>query len=284
MIDEFKNKNVIVTGAGSGIGQATALAFAEQGANVVLVDINAQGNAETNALLSKFSVKTVQVDCDLTREDQVEALMKTAVSELGGIHIAVNNAGVEHAMTNLVDQTVEAYDFVFDVNVKSLWLCMKHELGYMQEKGQGVIVNTSAMADSIGSPGLQFYVASKHAVLGLTRSVALEAIGNGVRINAVAPGPVKTRMVEDHFDKHPEHLDVVLQSVPAGRIGRIKALFERIAKYRVSASHPFGVILWGCWLVGVVCPRRSWFQVSGLSVCGGGHRFNGRIDRGLNQA
>ena len=120
-------------------------------------------------------------------------------------------------MTMLVDQTVEVYNKVFNVNVESLWLCMKHELKHMQNRGQGAIVNTSAMSDCFGSLGMQFYTASKHAVLGLTRSVALEAIPQGVRINAVAPGPVLTRMVEDHFAKYPEHKDEFMQTIPIAR-------------------------------------------------------------------
>ncbi len=134
-------------------------------------------------MLSKFNVKTVQVDCDLTQEDQVEALMNAAISELGEIHIAVNNAGVEQAFTNLVDQTVDTCDFVFDVNVKSLWLCMKHELRHMQEKGQGVIVNTSSMSDYFGSPG-----------------------------------PVATAMVDEHFAEHPDQLEALMQAIPIARM------------------------------------------------------------------
>ncbi len=228
MTDEFRGKNVIVTGAGSGIGRATALAFAEQGANLVLVDINANGNEETRKMISDPGIKTLQIDCDLTQEDKVEAMVATVIEELGDIDVAVNNAGVEHAPTMLVDQTVETYDFVFGVNVKSLWLCMKHELKHMQGLEKSAIINTSAMAEGIGSAGLQFYVASKHAVLGLTRSVALEAIGHGVRINAVAPGPVATAMVDTHFKNNPEQKEAVLQMVPAARFGKPSEIADAI--------------------------------------------------------
>lgn len=228
MKGEFRDKNVIVTGSGSGIGQAAAVAFAEQGANLVLVDINAQGNVETKQLVTNAGVKAVVVDCDLADESNVEAMMNTAISELGEIHIAVNNAGVEHNMTMLIDQTVDVYDRVFNVNVKSLWLCMKHELKHMQTRRHGVIVNTSAMSDSFGSPGMQFYVASKQAVLGLTRSVALEAIPQGVRINAVAPGPVRTAMFIAKEKEVPEMTEMVKQMTPIGRCAEPSEIADAI--------------------------------------------------------
>ena len=240
MHKEFEGKNIIVTGSGSGIGRATALAFAEQGANLLLVDINAEGNAETRVLADEFDVKTFAVNCDVSKEDQVEMMVKSAVSELGGIDVAVNNAGVEQAVTMLVDQTVDAYNHVFDVNVKGLWLCMRYELQHMLKNGGGAIVNTSAMADSVGAPGLQFYVASKHAVLGLTRSVALETIKQGVRINAVAPGPVLTAMVEAHFAANPGAKEMAVQTNPSGRLGETKEIADAIL-YLASGRSSFMV-------------------------------------------
>ena len=227
-MSEFNGKNVIVTGSGSGIGQATAVAFAEQGANILLADINAEGNAETKKLVDAYSVKSHVVNCNVAIESEVEFMTQAAINELGGIDIAVNNAGIEHPAAMLVDQTTEVYDRVFDVNVKGLWLCMQYQLKHMLKNGGGAIVNTSSMAQAIGSPGMQFYVASKHAVLGLTRSVALEVIQQGVRINAVAPGPVATAMVEKHFGEHPDQREIVVQSNPSARLGKPEEMANAI--------------------------------------------------------
>lgn len=240
MAREFSGKSVIVTGAGSGIGRATALAFAEQGANLLLADVNVEGNDETKALADEFDVKIFTVNCDVSKEGQVKMMVESAVNELGGVDVAVNNAGVEQAVTMLIDQTVDAYNHVFDVNVKGLWLCMKYELQHMLKNGGGAIVNTSAMADGVGGPGLQFYVASKHAVLGLTRSVALETIQQGVRINAVAPGPVMTAMVEAHFAANPGAKEVAVQTNPSGRLGETKEIADAIL-YLASERSSFMV-------------------------------------------
>lgn len=179
-------------------------------------------------MVSKYDVKPVQVDCDLSDENQVVAMMKAAIEELGDIHIAVNNAGVEHPVAMLTEQTVETYDRIFDVNVKGLWLCMKQQLIHIQARGSGVIVNTSAVADSIGSPGMQFYTASKHAALGLTRSVALEAISRGVRINAVAPGPVRTPMFIGKEKEAPQLAELVKQTTAIGRCGEPTEIVDSI--------------------------------------------------------
>jgi len=228
MASEFKGKGVIVTGAGSGIGRATALAFAEAGAALVLVDINSEANRESLKLVEEAGATAVTVNCDLSREDHVEAMVDTAVKAFGAIQVAVNNAGVEQEVAPLVEQTVETYNRVMDTNVKGVWLCMKYELKHMLARGQGAIVNTSAMSDSIGSAGMQFYVASKHAVLGLTRSVALEVVRQGVRINAVAPGPVLTPMLIEHRKRNPELHEMAEAAHPFGRYAEPREIADAI--------------------------------------------------------
>ena len=173
-------------------------------------------------------MRAITVKCDVSQEDEVATMVKTALDSLGGLDVAVNNAGVEQGVTPLVDQNQEVYDRIMDVNVRGVWLCMKHELKHMLTEGKGAIVNTSAMADSVGSPGLQFYVASKHAVLGLTRSVALETIRQGMRINAVAPGPVETRMLLEHKAQYPEIHAAVEESNPAGRYAQPDEIADAI--------------------------------------------------------
>ena len=228
MNGEFEGKSVIVTGAGSGIGRATALAFAKEGANLLLVDINSETVSESLGLVNEVGAKAMTHECDVSQEDQVEGMMEAAIRSFGEVHVAVNNAGVEHEVTPLVEQTVETYQRIMDVNLKGVWLCMKHELKHMLERGQGAIVNTSAMADTVGSPGLQFYVASKHAVLGLTRSVALETIRQGVRINAVAPGPVLTPMLIEHRKRNPEIHKKTEEASPIGRYADPREIADAI--------------------------------------------------------
>jgi len=228
MLDDFEGKCVLITGAGSGIGRATAVTFAQAGADVLLADVNQAGNEESAQLVRDAGAQAVTFHCDVSQEDQVAAMVETAVDALGGLDVAVNNAGVEQGVTPLVDQTQDVYDRIMDVNVRGVWLCMKHELKHMLAKGKGAIVNTSAMADGVGSPGLQFYVASKHAVLGLTRSVALETIRQGVRINAVAPGPVETRMLLEHKAQYPEMHAAVQESNPEGRYAQPSEIDDAI--------------------------------------------------------
>ena len=240
MTSEFEGKGVIVTGAASGIGRVTAISFARQGADVILVDIDADGNAESLSLVKDIGAKVLAVDCDVSNEGQVEAMVDAAVSFLGDIHIAVNNAGIEQEPKPLVEQTLEVYERIMDVNVKGVWLCMKHELRHMLERGQGVIVNVSSIADSIGSPGMQCYMASKHAVLGLTRSVALETIRQGVRINAVAPGGVLTPMHLEHKKRNPEFNAKAEEANPIGRFAEPDEIADAIL-YLASERSSFVV-------------------------------------------
>ncbi len=228
MTNEFAGKTVLVTGAGSGIGQGIALAFAKEGSKLVLADINEGGNAETLSLVKDLGAEGISVACDVSEEDQVKSLVDEAVKTFGSLDIAINNAGVEQTPAPLIAQDVESFQRVMDVNVKGVWLCMKHELGPMLQQQRGCIINTSSVSDSMGPPFMQTYAASKHAVLGLTKSVAGEVISSGVRINAVAPGGVLTNMLREFDKQNPGAIEGSSKAHPIGRLADPKDIADAV--------------------------------------------------------
>ncbi|TKX74198.1 SDR family oxidoreductase [Halorubrum sp. GN11_10-6_MGM] len=184
----------LVTGAGSGIGRASALRFAEEGANVVVADIATAEGKETAALIDDAGGEATFVEVDVADTESVERMVDVAVETYGSLEFAHNNAGI---LTDFVDVTgiSEArWNRIIDVNLKGVWACLKAELPVMKSQGHGAIVNTASEAGLVGMPGLSSYSASKHGVVGLTKSVALEHAEGGIRVNAVAPGPTKTNI------------------------------------------------------------------------------------------
>ncbi|WP_123534808.1 SDR family NAD(P)-dependent oxidoreductase [Halosimplex salinum] len=187
-------KTALVTGAGSGIGRATARRFAEEGANVVVADVAVEQGRESVDLIEDAGGDATFVEVDVSDTDSVERMVEVAVETYGSLDFAHNNAGI---LTDFVETTgiSEAnWDRIVDVNLKGIWACMKAELPVMERQGSGAIVNTASEAGLVGMGGLSSYSASKHGVVGLTKSVALEYAGRGVRINAIAPGPTKTNI------------------------------------------------------------------------------------------
>ncbi|MDM0066510.1 SDR family oxidoreductase [Variovorax sp. J31P207] len=209
---------VLITGATAGIGRATALAFAREGARLVCSGRNATAGAALVAELRELGVEAEFVAADVSNEAQVSALVERTVARFGRLDVAVNSAGTEGTPGSIVDQTVESYSATFDANVLGTFLSMKHQLRVMLRQRQGAIVNLSSTMGSRGNPQNPIYVASKHAIEGLTKSAALEAGRSNVRVNAVAPGPIDTGMLE-RIAGGAEKIAAVAAAIPAGRIG-----------------------------------------------------------------
>jgi NAD(P)-dependent dehydrogenase (short-subunit alcohol dehydrogenase family) len=218
---------VLITGALTGIGRAAALAFAKEGAIVVAAGRREDAGAELVERLRAFGPEAAFIKADVRREDDVQAMIEETVTRFGRLDIAVNNAGTEGTPGPLTEQTPQTYAATFDTNVLGVLLCMKHEMRVMRSQGFGNIVNVSSTMGSRGAPNASLYVASKHAVEGLTKSGALEAAAFGVRVNAVAPGPVETAML-DRFTGSSERKAGLLAGVPLRRAGRPEELADSI--------------------------------------------------------
>jgi NAD(P)-dependent dehydrogenase (short-subunit alcohol dehydrogenase family) len=209
---------VLITGALTGIGRAVAIAFASSGAQVVAAGRHDDAGQELAGELRALGAEAEYVNADVRKEDDVRALVDAAVARFGRLDAAVNAAGTEGKPGPLSEQTAETYAATFDTNVLGTLLSVKHELRVMQAQGSGSIINISSTYGHQGAAGASIYVASKHAVEGMTKSVALETASSGVRVNAVAPGPVQTGML-DRFTGTPDRKAALLTTVPLARLG-----------------------------------------------------------------
>jgi NAD(P)-dependent dehydrogenase (short-subunit alcohol dehydrogenase family) len=216
----FENKVALVTGAGSGMGLATAQAFAEAGAAVVLADINEQAIRSAAEELVGGGHRALAVRCNVADEAEVAAMVAQTVSTFGRLDAAFNNAGVMPPAVETADASGEDFDRVTAINLRGVWNCMKYELRQMREQGSGAIVNCSSIGGLIGNPGRAIYHASKHGVIGLTKSAALEYAARGIRINAVCPGTIETPMVADMLAKESVTTEDFQRDLPIGRLGR----------------------------------------------------------------
>ena len=226
---EFEGKIALVTGGGSGIGRATALAFAREGAQVVIGNRSVQRGEETVAMIQKAGGKAIFKRTDVTVATEVEALVDHAAKTYGGLDLAFNNAGIEGDVASTVEQTEANYNAVMDVNVKGVWLSMKYEIPRMLARGGGAIVNCSSVAGLIGFPNMSIYMASKHAVIGLTKVAALEYSAQGIRINAVNPAVIDTEMVDRIAKAMGMNKTADLVPLhPIGRLGRVEEIAEAV--------------------------------------------------------
>src|SRR5205809_4022581 len=216
----FENQVALVTGAASGIGLATAKAFAQSGASVALADWNEKAVRSAAEELAGQGHKTLAIRCDVSDDAQVEAMVDQTVAAFGRLDAAYNNAGVQNVLAETADSPRDDYDRVMAINLRGVWSCMKYELRQMRERGSGAIVNCSSIGGLIGIPGRATYHASKHGVIGLTKSAALEYASSGIRINAVCPGPIDTPTVEDMLAKEPDAMKEITRDQPIGRLGR----------------------------------------------------------------
>lgn len=220
MVPQFSGKVALITGAGSGIGRASALAFARSGAKVVIADVAEAEGEETAAMARALNTDALFVRADVAQRADVEALVNEAVESFGRLDYAHNNAGISGAQALLADYPEEAWDQVIAVNLKGVWLCMRYELQQMLKQGGGVIVNTSSVAGMTGSRGTSAYVASKHGIIGLTKAAALEYARSGVRINAICPGTIHTAMIDRFTHGDSRVLEQFAEGEPIGRLGQ----------------------------------------------------------------
>jgi NAD(P)-dependent dehydrogenase (short-subunit alcohol dehydrogenase family) len=216
----FAGKVAFVTGAANGIGRAAALAFAREGAAVVVADVSEQGNRETASMVEQAGGRALAVGCDVSRAEDVKAALDRAVETFGRLDFALNNAGVEQPITAAADLAEEEWDRTVRVNLRGVFLCMRHEIPLMLKQGGGAIVNTSSGAGVKGFAGQAAYCAAKHGVVGLTKAAALDYAKAGIRVNAVCPGIIETPMMDRFSGGTPEGRERVIAQEPVGRMGK----------------------------------------------------------------
>ena len=213
----FEGKVVLVTGAAGGIGRAAAVAFGRAGACVVVADTSVDGGHATAAMIVENGGKALFVQCNVTRASEVEALIDKTVAYYGKLDCAFNNAGIEEESWPLADADEALFDRIMNVNVKGAWLCMKYEIRQMLKQGSGTIVNTASVAGLVGAPTQPIYAASKHAVVGMTKTAAAEYARQGIRINSVCPGVVNTPMMGRALEREPLREKKLRNVHPMGR-------------------------------------------------------------------
>ena len=217
----FDNKVALVTGAGSGLGLATAKAFAESGAAVVLADRNEAAVRSAAEQLKVLGHRALAIRCDVSDDAQVEGMVNQTVAAFGRLDAAYNNAGIQNLLAETADTTREDYDRVMGVNLRGVWSCMKFELQQMRKQGSGTIVNCSSLGGLVGGSERGIYHAAKHGVLGFTKSAALEYASREIRINAVCPGMIQTPMSDQMVAAgQGEALKAMEKSIPMARVGR----------------------------------------------------------------
>jgi NAD(P)-dependent dehydrogenase (short-subunit alcohol dehydrogenase family) len=228
----LEQKVALVTGGGSGIGRASAIAFSREGAEVIVSDIDITGGEETIRLIQAAGGTAIFVQADVARATEVEALVKKGVETYGRLDCALNNAGIQGEIRQTAECSEENWNRIIAINLTGVWLCMKHELAYMLPQGSGTIVNTASNFGLVGSQGMPAYSASKHGVLGLTKTAALEYAQVGIRVNAVCPGPTQTPLVDRILSQQPQLATQIVEAIkarePVGRMGQPEEIAEAV--------------------------------------------------------
>jgi NAD(P)-dependent dehydrogenase (short-subunit alcohol dehydrogenase family) len=228
MAGRVDGKIALVTGGGSGIGRATALTFAREGAKVVVADVVVEGGEDTVRQIKAAGGEAMFLKTDVARAAEVEAMVTAAMATYGRLDCAFNNAGVEGVLQTTVEYGEEHWDRVLAINLKGVWWCMKYEIAQMLKQGSGAIVNTASAAGLVGFPHLSAYVASKHGVVGLTKTAALEYAKAGIRVNAVCPGGIRTPMLERAFKMMEGFAEAAVATEPVGRLGQPGEIAEAV--------------------------------------------------------
>jgi NAD(P)-dependent dehydrogenase (short-subunit alcohol dehydrogenase family) len=245
----FTDKVALVTGGNSGIGRATALAFAKDGAKVVIAARRENLGQAVVQEIQKESGEAIFIKTDVTRPSDIENLFKKIMENYGKLDYAFNNAGAGGPMNRLGKETMETWDLVMNTNLRGVWLCMKYEIQQMLRQGGGAIVNTASTVGISGSPGAAIYSASKHGIIGLTKSAAADYATKNIRINTVCPGPILTPMLEEMFEARPPMKEAYLSTILMGRFG----IPQEIA----------GAVLW-------LCSNEASFMTGYSIIIGGG--------------
>lgn len=232
----FAGKVAFVTGAANGIGRATALAFAREGAAVVVADVSEQGNQETARMIEDLGGRVLAVKCDVTRTEDVKAALDKTIETFGRLDFAFNNAGVEQEMAATAELDEAEWDRIVNTDLRGVFLCLKHEIPLMLGQGGGAIVNTSSGAGVKGFKGQAAYVAAKHGVVGLTRAAALDYASQNIRINAVCPGIIDTPMMDRFSGGTPEGREQVISQEPIGRMGQPEEIANAVVWLCSDAS------------------------------------------------
>ncbi|MCC3703173.1 glucose 1-dehydrogenase [Rouxiella badensis] len=225
---DFNNQVALVTGAASGMGLAAATAFAAAGARVALADINGQAAVDAAEKLNADGYNAIGIQCNVADLEEVKAMVEHTVATFGRLDFAFNNAGVQSPVAETADASPKDYDFVMDVNLRGIWNCMKYELIQMRKQGSGAIVNNSSLGGLVGIAERGIYHASKHGVVGLTKSAGLEYAHKGIRINAVCPGIIETPMVSGMLETQPEAMAELMKEVPMRRLGRAEEIADAV--------------------------------------------------------
>jgi NAD(P)-dependent dehydrogenase (short-subunit alcohol dehydrogenase family) len=236
MAAKLDSRVTLVTGGGSGIGRAAALACAEEGNTVIIADRDVEGGEETRRKIEGKGGEALFIKADVSRTADVQALFSQAVKQYGRLDCAFNNAGIEGESVPLAESTEEVWDRVMGVNLKGVWLCMKYELRQMLAQGRGAIVNNASVLGLVGTPSNPAYTASKHGVVGLTKSAALAYAQSGIRVNAVCPGFVQSPLTDRKFAGSPGRKDAVIARHPIGRLGTTQEIAAAVVWLFSDAS------------------------------------------------
>ena len=219
-------KVALVTGGGSGMGRASALAFSREGAKVVVVDVVDSGGEETVRMIHERGGEAIFVHADVSKAADAEAAVNKAVQTYGRLDVAHNQAGIEGALARLVDYPEEMWDRVLSIDLKGIWLFMKYEIPQMLKQGGGAIVNTASIEGLLGTPNAAAYVAAKHGVVGISKAAALEYAKDHIRVNAICPGVIHTPMVDRMSASNPQMMDIITAAEPVGRMGEPEEVVE----------------------------------------------------------